>query len=81
MKLTTEQAIAKFGLILPCTINNVEEVLAVGFAPWVKIQGLEFLEVDGLQAEATDISNRTDPLTILPGQERLRTVFDHRDIS
>ena len=46
MKLTPEQALAEIDRILPCTINNVEEVLAVGFAPWVKKQGLEFLEVE-----------------------------------
>ena len=46
MKLTTEQAIAEIDRMLPCTIDNIEEVHAVGFASWVKKQGLEFLEVE-----------------------------------
>jgi acyl-coenzyme A thioesterase PaaI-like protein len=46
MKLTPEQAVAKIDRLLPCTINNIEEVLAVGFASWVRKQGLEFLEVE-----------------------------------
>lgn len=46
MKLTLEQAAAEIDRLLPCTIDNVEEVLAVGFAPWVKKQCLEFIEVE-----------------------------------
>ena len=46
MILTPEQAIAEIDRLLPCTIDNVEEVYAVGFASWVKKQGLEFLDVE-----------------------------------
>ena len=46
MKLTLEQTLAEIDRFLPCTINNIEEVLDFAFAPWVKKQGLEFLEVE-----------------------------------
>ena len=46
MRMTPEQAVAELDRTLPCTIENAEEVHAVLFAPWVKKQGLEFLDVE-----------------------------------
>jgi len=46
MNLTPEQAVAEIDRLLPCTMDNIEEVFATGFAPWVRRQGLVFLEVE-----------------------------------
>ncbi|MCP4185530.1 MAG: PaaI family thioesterase [Hyphomicrobiales bacterium] len=43
---TTGQAVAEMDRILPCTMDNVEEVLTVGIASWVRAHGLEILEVE-----------------------------------
>ena len=41
-----DQAIARFLETLPCTAENAEELHALLFAPWVKRQKLEFMEVE-----------------------------------
>lgn len=46
MRLTPEEAAAKLGLLGPNRQENIEEVYALVFAPWVKRQGLEILEVE-----------------------------------
>lgn len=44
--MPTEQAIARFLQTLPCDAQNANELHALLFAPWVKQQKLEFLEVE-----------------------------------
>ena len=43
---TNDQNIAQFLKALPCTIQNVDELHRLLFAPWVKRQRLEFLDVE-----------------------------------
>ena len=44
--MSTEPSIAQFLQALPCTAQNVAELHGLLFAPWVKQQRLEFLEVE-----------------------------------
>jgi len=44
--MTTDQIIARFVQALPCTAQNIEELHELLFAPWVKQQRLEFLDVE-----------------------------------
>lgn len=44
--MTTEQTIARFIQKLPCNAQNIDELHGLLFAPWVKQQRLEFLEVE-----------------------------------
>lgn len=46
MRLTPEEATAKIVSFGPYTMQNVDEVYTLVFAPWVKQQGLEFLEIE-----------------------------------
>jgi len=46
MRLTTEEAREELARLGPNTIENIEQTYEVVFAPWVKQQGLEFLEVE-----------------------------------
>ena len=46
MKLTPEQKIAEINRLGPTTGINVKEVYELVFAPWVKKQSVEFLEVE-----------------------------------
>lgn len=41
-----EQTAAELLRVLPCTIETAKEVHALLFAPWVKKQHLEFLEIE-----------------------------------
>lgn len=42
----TDQSMAQFLQTLPCTAQNITEVHALLFAPWVKRQKLQFLVVE-----------------------------------
>lgn len=46
MRLTPEEATATLGRLGPNRQENIEEVYALVFAPWVQRQGLEILEVE-----------------------------------
>ncbi len=46
MTLTLQQTIEKLAQLGPSTMDNIEEVYAHVFAPWVHQQGLNILEVE-----------------------------------
>lgn len=46
MAIASEQLSSEISALSPCTIDNVEGLHTLIFAPWVKKQRLEFLEVE-----------------------------------
>ena len=52
MSLSMEEAIARVVELRPYTMATIEEAYDLIFAPWVKAQGLEFLEIEPRRVKA-----------------------------